>query len=441
MKPWSAAAVWASVGLVALLGMGCLSTQPAEISPTAIPPRSTATTLAEPASSLSPQPFLPARPVALSIAADTVPAEGLLTMAIDLACEPPARIDPVWAGSILTPEFELTCSTPLTGRTQQLTLTFVVDPADKSSGFYILEVGSLRYPFTIRNSRIEAAGESSVSKNDPGEERPTGSGKISGRVWHDACQNDAVEAKSLTGCIRLGTDSTLVSNGRLDEGEEGISQLLISLYEASCESQPRAQVVSDRAGDFVFDGLPAGTYCVEIDSEGTHNRVILQPGRWRRPAVETLSAVQTVTIKESEELSLLFGWDYSRLPRQSAAEICQNKGWVTQEGLLPAGAQVTAGERAVKSWKIENIGTCSWTAAYKLAPLDANGVVNIEAAVPIEAVIPSGESAQLAVELTVPTQLGRWRQRWVLLDDKNNPFGVGLAEERPLTLDLTVVSP
>lgn len=375
------------------------------------------------------------RVVNITLSSEVLPAEVTLDLLINNACTLQRPIKPIWSGSVVMPEVVTDCAAELSPGMTAETVSFQLNPTGIQPGFYILELDELRHSFTISAAQTSPVAPTAVLE--------TGSGIIAGRVWHDICRNQSQNAESIEGCIRHGGDDQLIANGRIDENEEGIPFIAVTLWSGECGNILLGTVQTDRVGAFRFEQLPSGRYCVELPLEAASNRALLAPGQWSFPASASgLSASYTVDL-DGVGLNdqILFGWDFALLPRLSAEDGCQNKVWFVSGGLLPAGSEVLQNEEIIKSWQVQNIGTCSWSSEYRLAPLDKDGVVDLESAVEIGREIAPGESVELSLTLVAPERLGRWQQRWIMLDDKNTPFGVGLTDQKPLLLDLEVISP
>jgi len=132
-------------------------------------------------------------------------------------------------------------------------------------------------------------------------------------VWDDYCIN----ANPGRGCWEYPTDSGLfLADGSLSSGEARLEGITISLSGGVCSPGdfPQANTiiqtaVTDEFGDYIFNDLPAGSYCVFMDALGSDNVNFLIPGNWTWPAIGV--GQQTVVLIEGEQaLDIDFGWDY-----------------------------------------------------------------------------------------------------------------------------------
>jgi hypothetical protein len=144
-----------------------------------------------------------------------------------------------------------------------------------------------------------------------------GTGSISGIVWHDLCAlPDGPVSTPPPGCIDLGGGEGLGANGVYDPGEPGIPGVLVRLGQGTCmPTIILATSITGADGSYSFQGLPAGTYCVFVDSLEEDNIPVLIPGGWTHPLRDVNPTRQAVILVDGEHRSgIIFGWDYQFLP-------------------------------------------------------------------------------------------------------------------------------
>ena len=92
---------------------------------------------------------------------------------------------------------------------------------------------------------------------------------------------------------------------------------------------------------------------------------------------------------------------------------------------IPDDSPVPVGTGFVKSWRLKNIGTCTWTAAYQLIFVngDAMGAAAAAAMTPIS--IPPGGSVDVSVALTAPSTPGAYQGNFKLRAPDGTIFGLG----------------
>jgi hypothetical protein len=108
------------------------------------------------------------------------------------------------------------------------------------------------------------------------------------------------------------TESGPVADGILAVSEPGIADLEVRLGEGACPAFGLATAGTDSEGEYRFDNLNAGTYCVSVDAASVANSGFLMPGSWTFPSGEVGGPVgqQTVNLGEAAVVDgVNFGWD------------------------------------------------------------------------------------------------------------------------------------
>ncbi|MBU1746092.1 MAG: hypothetical protein KKA73_00245 [Chloroflexi bacterium] len=112
------------------------------------------------------------------------------------------------------------------------------------------------------------------------------------------------------------------------------------------------------------------------------------------------------------------------IPAPTSPPDCRNDLAFAQDVTIPDGAQVEAGARFDKTWRIKNTGTCNWT-GYELAFLNGE-----QMDAPDKVIVPNtlpGQTVDLTVPMTAPGTPGRYTGRWQLRDQAGQAFGTNLA--------------
>jgi hypothetical protein len=142
-------------------------------------------------------------------------------------------------------------------------------------------------------------------------------GQISGMVWHDLCAlPDGPVDIPPPGCVDMGGGEGLGANGVHDPDEPGIAGVHVKLGQGACMSSVILQTfITGADGAYSFNNLPAGTYCVFVDSLESDNVPVLIPGAWTHPMRWVNPIHQAVILAPGEHRAgIVFGWDYQFLP-------------------------------------------------------------------------------------------------------------------------------
>ena len=119
----------------------------------------------------------------------------------------------------------------------------------------------------------------------------------------------------------------------------------------------------------------------------------------------------------------------------ASAGSCNSAAFVTDVS-VPDGTTFSPGAAFVKTWRLKNIGTCTWTSAYTLAfvsgdPLGATSSIAIPTTAP-------GQQANVSLDMNAPTTLGHYRGYWMLKDPQGNKFGLGASADKAFWVDINV---
>jgi hypothetical protein len=104
---------------------------------------------------------------------------------------------------------------------------------------------------------------------------------------------------------------------------------------------------------------------------------------------------------------------------------------------VPDGATFTPGEAFVKTWRVKNAGTTTWTSDYVLAFVRGEQMGGPQT-VPMPASVAPGETVELSVNLTAPQRLGAFTGFWQFRTPAGQPFGIGPEANQPVYVQINV---
>lgn len=103
---------------------------------------------------------------------------------------------------------------------------------------------------------------------------------------------------------------------------------------------------------------------------------------------------------------------------------CINDAQFVADVTIPDGTPIRPRTEFTKTWRIRNTGTCTWSAAYFLAPPAPTAAVTpLRVDHHIIPVVPPGEQTELSITFLAPPIPGYFRSEWQL----QPPFGVELS--------------
>jgi hypothetical protein len=103
----------------------------------------------------------------------------------------------------------------------------------------------------------------------------------------------------------------------------------------------------------------------------------------------------------------------------------------------PDGTNVSLGSPFTKIWRLKNVGTCTWNTSYAFVFVNGERF-GAPAAVSMTTNVGPGQTVDLAVNLTAPSQSGRFRGYWQLRNASNVLFGIGQNADSSFFVDINV---
>ncbi len=294
--------------------------------------------------------------------------------------------------------------------------TITLDVLGLSAGKYTVQAGAISNSFELAVDNIAPGGEDGVEPNDAA---------LSGLVWHDLCANAEADPDTTPeGCVQL-EDGSFQANGALDAGEPGLVDVQVTLSEDACPGAAPSTIgavlattTTSADGRFVFPNLAAGTYCITADSTSEAIDTSLSPGNWTFPEDGLGSMTVQLAASENRE-DVNFGW-----AAHPPAE-CANSAKFVEDVTVEDDSEMPAGQPFVKTWRLENTGTCTWTEEYNLVFSEGDQMGGSSpTAFPEGDVLPN-EQVDLSVTFTAPDIAGTYEGRWLLADPDENTFGLG----------------
>jgi len=104
---------------------------------------------------------------------------------------------------------------------------------------------------------------------------------------------------------------------------------------------------------------------------------------------------------------------------------------------VPDGTNFQPGETFVKTWRIKNRGTCTWTPDYTLV-FNGGDPLGGTTSVRLPGYVSPGQSVDVSVTFTAPTNPGSYRGYWILRNTAGAIFGTGNKANTPIYVDIRV---
>jgi hypothetical protein len=103
---------------------------------------------------------------------------------------------------------------------------------------------------------------------------------------------------------------------------------------------------------------------------------------------------------------------------------------------VPDGTSFGPSTAFTKTWRIKNVGPCTWTTSYSLVYISGEKMGGVD--VPLKSTVAPNTSFEVSVNLTSPAANGTYRGYWQLKDDKGRVFGLGTNGDKPWWVEIAV---
>jgi len=99
---------------------------------------------------------------------------------------------------------------------------------------------------------------------------------------------------------------------------------------------------------------------------------------------------------------------------------CDDSIWISDVSVSD-GTQMTAGQAFVKTWKIKNTGTCTWSSDYQIIFSHGEKMGGLPAAIGAE--VQPGAEVEISINLTAPAKTGNYGGYWRMANNNGFAFG------------------
>ncbi len=120
-----------------------------------------------------------------------------------------------------------------------------------------------------------------------------------------------------------------------------------------------------------------------------------------------------------------------------AAYLCNAAGFIA-DVTIPDGTYISPGAPFIKTWRLKNVGTCSWSPSYAVNYYNGESFGN-SAPTYLGRYVSPGQSVDVSVKLTAPTAGGTYRGYWKLQNASGVAFGIGGAATSAFWVEIRVL--
>jgi hypothetical protein len=138
-------------------------------------------------------------------------------------------------------------------------------------------------------------------------------------------------------------------------------------------------------------------------------------------------------------LSLIGGLGLVRpgLNAAAAAPPCTNRATFVADVTIPDNTAIAPGTTFVKTWRLRNSGTCTWTTGYA-SVFSSGSRMGAASPVPLSTLVSPGNTIDISVPMVAPTAPGTYRGNWLLRSDTGASFGLGSSGTTPFYVQIRV---
>ena len=112
------------------------------------------------------------------------------------------------------------------------------------------------------------------------------------------------------------------------------------------------------------------------------------------------------------------------LPTASVTPALCNLASFVMDISIPDNSVIYPGAEFIKTWRVQNIGTCIWTTDYDLVFVSGEAMDAL-VEYPLPKSVPPGQMVDLSVKMKAPIEPGSHTGYWMLRNQYNSRFGVG----------------
>ncbi|HSK87538.1 MAG TPA: NBR1-Ig-like domain-containing protein, partial [Anaerolineales bacterium] len=121
----------------------------------------------------------------------------------------------------------------------------------------------------------------------------------------------------------------------------------------------------------------------------------------------------------------------------AAAQTCTDRAQFIADVTVPDGTRYDPGATFKKTWRLKNIGTCTWTTSYSLV-FDSGERMGAPASVTFPASVGPGQTVDLTVDMTAPNAAGHYIGYWKFKNANGVIFGIGVNANKAWWVEINV---
>jgi hypothetical protein len=123
--------------------------------------------------------------------------------------------------------------------------------------------------------------------------------------------------------------------------------------------------------------------------------------------------------------------------RAPAVQACTDRAQFVADVTVPDGTRYDPGATFKKTWRLRNVGTCTWTTSYTMV-FDTGTQMGSTTSVNLTNTAP-GQTVDVSVDMTAPNAAGHYIGYWKFKNASGVLFGIGVNANRSWWVEINVV--
>lgn len=126
----------------------------------------------------------------------------------------------------------------------------------------------------------------------------------------------------------------------------------------------------------------------------------------------------------------------SATPLPTATVIPCNRAVFFSDITYPDGSEVTVNKNFVKTWRLQNNGSCTWTSGYKLLFFNGDRMGAPDEVALTGGSVAPGQTVDVSVSLTAPASAGTYKGDFKIKAPDGQIFGIGASGNAPFYVEI-----
>ncbi|MCX7976728.1 MAG: NBR1-Ig-like domain-containing protein [Bellilinea sp.] len=107
---------------------------------------------------------------------------------------------------------------------------------------------------------------------------------------------------------------------------------------------------------------------------------------------------------------------------------------------VPDGSQFSPGQTFIKTWRLKNTGSCTWTTSYRVV-FESGNVLGAPPSFNLPVSVPPDALVDISVNMKAPDQPREYESYWKLQNPQGVIFGLGSNGDKSFWVKIKVVAP